>query len=121
MGLVNMKCPNCGAELKIDKDRENVYCEYCGSHVYSLIKTKIVEEHVTRDETQIKKMEIEKQEREKMEKYTAPFLTGDLGAMLILFGILGEYSNWSLFTKIICMILGVGLLILALILYLKKK
>ena len=31
MGLVNAKCPNCGANIKIDADKEAGICEFCGS------------------------------------------------------------------------------------------
>ncbi len=31
MGLVNAKCTNCGAVLKIDNAKEAAICEYCGS------------------------------------------------------------------------------------------
>lgn len=31
MRLVNMTCPNCGAQLQIDADRAQVYCEHCGT------------------------------------------------------------------------------------------
>ena len=31
MGLVNAKCPNCGANIKIDTDKEAGICEFCGS------------------------------------------------------------------------------------------
>lgn len=31
MRLVNMTCPNCGAQLQIDADRSQVFCEHCGT------------------------------------------------------------------------------------------
>ena len=31
MGLVNAKCTNCGANLKIDDSKEIAYCEHCGA------------------------------------------------------------------------------------------
>lgn len=31
MRLVNMTCPNCGAQLQIDADRAQVFCEHCGT------------------------------------------------------------------------------------------
>ena len=33
MGLVSLKCPECGAELDIDDSREYAFCSYCGSKV----------------------------------------------------------------------------------------
>ena len=29
--LVNAKCPNCGANIEVDKDKEAGICKYCGS------------------------------------------------------------------------------------------
>ena len=34
MKLINMKCPNCGAKLTIDKDKENAVCQYCNQSFY---------------------------------------------------------------------------------------
>ena len=33
MSLVNVKCPNCGAEIQLDSSREEGFCSYCGSKV----------------------------------------------------------------------------------------
>lgn len=33
MPLIALKCPQCGADLKIDSEREFMYCEYCGTKV----------------------------------------------------------------------------------------
>ena len=35
MRLVNMTCPNCGAQLQIDADRAQVFCEHCGTKLYT--------------------------------------------------------------------------------------
>lgn len=31
MPLLNAKCPNCGADLKVDGDKDAAICEHCGS------------------------------------------------------------------------------------------
>lgn len=56
MKLVNLKCPECGAQLKVDPNREFVYCEYCGTKIL-LDK----EERISRtiDEASIRKTEAE--------------------------------------------------------------
>ena len=33
MSIVNVKCPNCGASIQLDSDREEGFCSYCGSKV----------------------------------------------------------------------------------------
>lgn len=30
MSLIYAKCPNCGANLKVDSDKDTAVCEYCG-------------------------------------------------------------------------------------------
>lgn len=56
MKLINLKCPECNAELKVNPDREFIYCEYCGTKIL-LDK----EEKITRtiDEAEIRKAEAE--------------------------------------------------------------
>lgn len=34
MRLVNMTCPNCGAQLQVDVDRKQAYCEHCGTKLF---------------------------------------------------------------------------------------
>ena len=31
MRLINMTCPNCGAQLQVDADKKQVFCEHCGT------------------------------------------------------------------------------------------
>ena len=31
MKLIEISCPNCGAVLKTEADRKNLFCEYCGT------------------------------------------------------------------------------------------
>lgn len=33
MSIINVKCPNCGASIQLDSDREEGFCSYCGSKV----------------------------------------------------------------------------------------
>ncbi len=34
MQFVEMKCPSCGAEIKIDRTRKEAYCESCGTKLF---------------------------------------------------------------------------------------
>ena len=34
MQFAEMKCPNCGAEIKIDRSRKEAYCESCGTKLF---------------------------------------------------------------------------------------
>ena len=31
MKLISMRCPHCGAELSIDMERRQAFCQYCGN------------------------------------------------------------------------------------------
>lgn len=42
MGMVSVKCPNCGADIELDDSREFGFCNYCGTKV---MQDKVVVEH----------------------------------------------------------------------------
>lgn len=42
MGMIPVKCPNCGADIQLDDSREFGFCNYCGTKV---IQEKVVVEH----------------------------------------------------------------------------
>lgn len=60
MKLINLKCPECNAPLKVDPNREFIYCEYCGAKIL-LDK----EEKVSRtiDEAEVRKAEAQEKIR----------------------------------------------------------
>ncbi len=33
MKLIPLKCPNCGAQLNVDANKNSVYCEHCGTRI----------------------------------------------------------------------------------------
>ena len=33
MKLIDTTCPKCGANLRIDADRQSAFCEYCGAQI----------------------------------------------------------------------------------------
>lgn len=83
MKLVNLKCPECGAQLKVDPNREFVYCEYCGTKIL-LDK----EERISRtiDEAAIRKAEAEEKiqiQKTKSDQQTLKFL-GILSLVLVI-------------------------------------
>ncbi len=56
MKLVDTTCPKCGANLRIDADREKVFCEYCGAQV--LIDNEV--QHIQYDNVEQAGYEFEK-------------------------------------------------------------
>lgn len=62
MDTKTTKCPNCGAELEYDADREFLFCQYCGTKVIVGEHTKHTE-HII-DEARIKEAESAQRIRE---------------------------------------------------------
>ena len=56
--LISVKCPECGANLNIEEDREQAFCTYCGTKI--LLHNE--NEHIYRriDEAGIKQAETER-------------------------------------------------------------
>lgn len=50
------KCPNCGANLKADDDREFMFCEFCGARIDLVDRRTVHTEHII-DEAKIKDAE----------------------------------------------------------------
>lgn len=76
MGLVEMKCPSCGADIQLDDSREFGFCNFCGTKV---MQEKIVVEHkgsVKVDNSEIvekflqnARRALDKEDWEEVEKY----------------------------------------------------
>ena len=56
--FVTVKCPKCGADMSIEKERESAYCSYCGTNV--MIKNDNEQIYRTIDEAGIKQAETER-------------------------------------------------------------
>ena len=41
MGIISLKCPECGGDLKFDDSQEQGICQYCGG------KIALKEDHIT--------------------------------------------------------------------------
>lgn len=50
------KCPNCGANLKADDDREFMFCEFCGTKIDLMDQRTVHTEHIV-DDARIKNAE----------------------------------------------------------------
>lgn len=58
MKVITLKCPECGADLTVETDRKDCYCQYCGTHVLFDDETKTTV-HVIKNEARIKETELE--------------------------------------------------------------
>ena len=68
MKVYELKCNNCGADLKVSEDRKVIFCEYCGSK--NLVDDSIIRSEVNhsgtivyRDEAKLRELELKEAER----------------------------------------------------------
>lgn len=57
MKTINLRCPSCGAQLDISKDRKECFCSYCGEKI-------LIDDEINRSEISIKKETIIRDETE---------------------------------------------------------
>lgn len=85
--LKNVTCPNCGANLSIDDDRDIFFCEYCGTKIQNPARKKIDvhTEHTFRFVNQ-NKLERERMENEERNKPMSKqdIIIGLVGTALLL-------------------------------------
>ena len=69
MEIVEIKCPNCQGNIHITAGRRETYCEFCGSHLFLDYGNRVITNiNVSRDETELKKLEIINERIKKMEE-----------------------------------------------------
>lgn len=69
MEIVEIKCPNCQGNIHITAGRKETYCEFCGSHLVLDDGNRVITNiNVSRDETELKKLEIINERIKKMEE-----------------------------------------------------
>ncbi len=64
MKLIQLDCPQCGAKLEVDSDRQFVFCQYCGNKILiddEITRSEVV--HIYRDEAKIRELELQEQAR----------------------------------------------------------
>lgn len=85
--LKNVTCPNCGANLSIDDDRDIFFCEYCGTKIQNPARKRINvhTEHTFRFVNQ-NKLERERMENEERNKSMSKqdIIIGLVGTALLL-------------------------------------
>lgn len=80
-------CPNCGANLRIDDDRDIFFCEYCGTKIQNPARKKIDvhTEHTFRFVNQ-NKLERERMENENMNRNASKYgMLKTLGILMMFF------------------------------------
>lgn len=89
------KCPSCGAVLKIDNTKKNMFCPYCGSSIKLINEGEHVVRHI--NDAEIKQVEadyyirmkqIELQEKELQSKQIRTIVTIIAISLLVIVNIL---------------------------------
>ena len=62
MKIISLKCPNCQANISIEKGRDNIFCSYCGTQIFIDDETIKIKKHII-DEAKIKDVEANKEIR----------------------------------------------------------
>lgn len=66
MKLIELRCPNCHAEVKVNEDLDTAFCNYCGAQF------RVEDENETKEERIIKaKAKVEEQSKDAERKYYA--------------------------------------------------
>lgn len=107
MKLVEIRCPNCGGELKVNPEKEKLVCGYCHTEFFVDDEIKRIETHhiytdeakviraESEKEIELKKLEIEEKQKEFDKKVTKIMgIITVIGIIIaILFMAFGEESE----------------------------
>jgi len=92
MKLVQMKCPNCDADLSVDDGIESFYCQYCGTKIIldgqsdTAIKAKVASKAIDKVEAMHKARLKQKAIEEEKQRKQFPFIMAFIViAMVVLF------------------------------------
>ena len=75
--IIQLKCANCGADLKIEEKREVIYCQYCGTkmllddeneHTYRYIDEAEIKRAETEQMVKSKELELKEKRQEENKK-----------------------------------------------------
>lgn len=105
MKLIKMTCPNCNAELEVDADRKQAFCQYCGTKLliddetinvnYRYIdEARVMEAQMKQSQIDMRFKRYEQEDREFEEKYAV---------------WKGKYNKWK---SVLLKSLGIGLAIM---------
>ncbi len=119
MKVYELKCKNCGADLKVSDDRKVIFCEYCGSKNFVDDEVMRSEVYYTgtvnyRDEARLRELELKEEERIREEtKQKKVFWRWHTAVIVfaVLSFVLGPISTvfggeTALFYSVVSMIIG---------------
>ena len=105
--LISVKCPECGATLNIEEDREQAFCTYCGTkvllhneneHIYRHIDEAGVKQAETDRIVRMKQMELAEKKRAAAEKTKAlkikiSLIMATVGILMMVIGYMGGHAS----------------------------
>ena len=113
--FVSVKCPQCGADLSIESNRQQAFCTYCGTkvivhneneHIYRNIDEARIKESETERLIRLKELELEEKENAKGRLTTAVAYVVALIFLVIGFLNMGSNSMIGLWGIIIALYIG---------------
>lgn len=99
--MKSVTCPNCGANLSVDENRDSFFCEYCGTQIVTnsgslkIESTEKREIHIV-DHAKIEEIKFEEKKLENDRKETILYLGMMVGVIVVCFWI-----------YVICSVLGI--------------
>ena len=104
INIIALKCPECGANLEIENNRKQCYCQYCGAKIivdngsitytYRKVDEARIREAEVNELIRMKELELEEKqqaenEKSKKRKVEATVLLGIIGSLLLMIGLFG--------------------------------
>ena len=104
MRIISLKCPECNANLAIENDRKQCFCQYCGTkitiddgsitHTYrkvdeARIREADVKENIRLRELAIEAKKLEAKENTKRQKVKATIILGMIGLLCFFIASIG--------------------------------
>lgn len=105
--LISVKCPECGATLNVEENREQAFCSYCGTkvllhneneHIFRHIDEAGVKQAETDLIVRMKQMEFAEKKRADAEKtkklkIIISLIMASVGILMMVIGYMGGYAS----------------------------
>lgn len=122
--LIKLKCPDCGANLELEADREQAFCSYCGAkillhneneYIHRTIDEAEIEKAKATKEVRLKELEVEKTKTNLLKWAAIIYLT--VVAVMVVVGLIGKaignvYLSNYLFIGELFFFLGIVMVVL---------
>ena len=110
MTVINLKCPNCGGEMEhveLADGKHDVFCHYCGHHIYLDNDNHKVIEHRTVDVAKLEAIKVAAAEKSKANKVLGKVILGGGIVAVLGFGLGGLIHSEGLKTLGVFGVIGI--------------